>query len=143
MSLFSGARVYAMLLRYVYLLRGSWPRLIELAYWPTVQMVLWGFITQFFVGHSEWLAQSFGLLLAAVLLWDVLFRAQLGVSLPFFEELYSRNLGHLFVSPLRTYELLLALLSISLLRTLVGVGAAVLLAVPLYHYSIFEMGLPL
>ena len=136
-------RIYAMVLRHVYLLRGSWPRILELAYWPVMQMILWGFITQFFMGHSEWVAQAAGLLLAAVLLWDVLFRSQLGVTLPFYEELFSRNLGHLFVSPLRPWELIMSLLGISTLRTLIGVIPAALLAIPLYHYSIFEMGLPL
>lgn len=136
-------RIFAMVLRYVYLLRGSWPRILELAYWPTVQVILWGLITRFFSGHSDWVAQASGLLIAAVLLWDVLFRAQLGVTLPFFEELYSRNLGHLFVSPLRPWELVLALLGISLIRTLIGVGTAALIAIPLYHYSIFDLGLPL
>lgn len=132
-----------MVLRYTYLMRSSWPRILELAYWPTVQMVLWGFINEFLVGQSEWLAQAAGLFIAAVLLWDVLFRAQLGVSVVFFEEMYSRNLGHLFVSPLRPYELVAALLTISLLRTVIGVGAAAGLAVVFYHYSIFTMGLPL
>jgi ABC-2 type transport system permease protein len=65
-------------------------------------------------------AQATGLFIAAVLLWDVFFRGQLGVSLAFFEEMYSRNLGHLFTSPLRPYELAIALVIISLLRTLIG-----------------------
>jgi ABC-2 type transport system permease protein len=136
-------RVGTMILRYTYLLRSSWPRILELAYWPTVQMILWGFITQFFTGHSDWVAQASGVLLSAVLLWDILFRAQLGVSLPFLEELYSRNLGHLFVSPLRPSELVLSLLGISLIRTVIGVGTAVVLAIPLYHFSLFSLGLPL
>ncbi|MEZ5578499.1 MAG: hypothetical protein R3F36_00535 [Candidatus Competibacteraceae bacterium] len=33
-----------------------------------------------------------------VLLWDILFRSQLGVSVVFFEELHARNLAQLFVS---------------------------------------------
>lgn len=136
-------RVFAMVLRYTYLMRSSWPRLLELVYWPTVQMILWGFINQFLAGQSAWLAQAAGLFIAAVLLWDVLFRAQLGVSVVFFEEMYSRNLAHLFVSPLRPHELILALLTISLLRTLIGVGAAALLAIVFYHYSIFDLGLAL
>lgn len=140
---FSLRRLGALLLRYTFLLRHSWPRVLELAYWPTMQMVLWGFINRFLVGQSEWLAQAAGLFIAAVLLWDVLFRGQLGVSIPFFEELYARNLGNLFVTPLRPYELVSALLLISLIRTLIGVGAAALLAIPLYRYSIFDMGLPL
>jgi ABC-2 type transport system permease protein len=140
---FSAGRVYAMVLRHVYLMRKSWPRLLELAYWPSVQMILWGFIAKFLATQSEWVAQAPGLLIAAVLLWDVLFRSQLGVSLTFFEEMYSRNLGQLFVSPLRPYELVISKLVISLLRTLIGVGAAALLAIPLYHFSIFDLGFAL
>jgi ABC-2 type transport system permease protein len=136
-------RLYAMLLRYLYLMRSSWPRLLELVYWPTVQMIMWGFTNQFLAGHSSWVAQAAGIFIGAVLLWDVLFRAQLGVSVVFFEEMYSRNLGHLFVSPLRPYELVTALLVISLLRTLVGVGSAAVLAYFFYHYSVFGLGFAL
>lgn len=139
----SMARIWAMVLRYLYLLRGSWPRILDYAYWPTVQMIMWGFVTEFFATNSSWVAQATGVLLAAVLLWDVLFRAQLGVSVVFMEELFSRNLGHLFASPLRPYEFACALVFISLIRTVIGVGTAALLAIPLYRYSIFEMGLPL
>lgn len=136
-------RINAMVLRYVYLVRRSWPRILEMVYWPTVQLILWGFITQFFLASSSWLAQASGVLLAAVMLWDVMFRGHLGVSLAFFEEMYSRNLGHLFASPLRVGELVGALLVISLIRTLVGVGGAALLAIPLFDFSIFGLGLPL
>ncbi len=136
-------RILAMVTRYRYLMMSSWPRLLELAYWPTVQMVLWGLINQYLAGQSAGIAQTAGLLIAAALLWDVLYRAQLGVSIVFFEEMYARNLGNLFVSPLRPHELALALLSVSFLRTLFGVGVASLLAILLYRYSIFGMGLPL
>ena len=136
-------RIGAMVLRYAYLLRSSWLRVLELAYWPTVQMILWGFISQYFMTNSSVLSRAAGLLIAGVLLWDVLFRSQVGVSIVFFEELHSRNLGHLFVSPLRPYELICALMTISLLRTLIGVGTAALLAIPFYGYSVFTMGLPL
>ena len=33
---FSPLRVATMVLRYWYLLKGSWPRILELAYWPTM-----------------------------------------------------------------------------------------------------------
>ncbi len=136
-------RIGALIVRYLYLLRGSWPRVIELAYWPTMQMILWGLINRFLAGHSDWVAQAAGLFIAAVLLWDVLFRAQLGVSVVFLEEMWSRNLGQLFVTPLRPWEWVTALMAISLLRTLIGVGAAAGLAILLYRYSVFTMGLPL
>jgi ABC-2 type transport system permease protein len=142
-QVFSFRRISAMVLRNVYLLRASWPRALELIYWPAVQMILWGFIARFLSTNSSWVAQASGVLIAAVLLWDVMFRGNLGVSLSFFEEMYSRNLGHLFATPLRPYELVCSLLLISFIRTVIGVGGAALLAIPLYGYSVFGMGLPL
>lgn len=136
-------RVYAMVLRHLYILRGSWPRVLEMAYWPAVNMVVWGFTSQFFMGHSSWVAQAGGILIGAVILWDVMFRGNLGVSLSFLEEMWSRNLGHLSVSPLRPHELVASMLVMSLIRTLIGVMPAALLAIPLYHFSLFELGLPL
>lgn len=65
------------------------------------------------------------------------------MSLAFFEDMYSRNLGQLFVSPLRVTELTGALLAISFLQTLIGICGAALLAIPLYNFSIFGLGLPL
>ncbi|MBK8754379.1 MAG: ABC transporter permease [Candidatus Competibacteraceae bacterium] len=140
MSAISLRRISALALRYLYLLRGSWIRVLELAYWPTVQMILWGFITQYLAGHSDVLNQAAGLLLSGVLLWDVLFRSQLGLSVVFFEELHSRNLGQLFISPLQPLELILALIFISLVRTLIGVGIAVALAIPFYGFNLFTLG---
>lgn len=140
---FSPRRVGAMVLRYWYLLRGSWPRFLELAYWPTMQMILWGYINQFMAQNSSWVAQGAGVLISGVLLWDVLFRGQLGVSVSFLEEMWSRNLGHLFVSPLRPVEWVSALMVMSLIRTIIGVVPAALLAIPFFGYSVFGMGLPL
>jgi ABC-2 type transport system permease protein len=140
---FAPQRIVAMVLRYVYILRGSWPRIVELAYWPLMQMVMWGFISKFLATHSSWVAQGAGVLIGAVLLWDVLFRGQLGFSVSFLEEMWSRNLANLFVSPLRPYEFVLALFIMSLIRTLIGVVPAALLAILFYQYSVFDLGLPL
>jgi ABC-2 type transport system permease protein len=106
-------------------------------------MVLWGFMSQFLYTNSSWVARAFGVLLGAVLLWDVLWRCQLGVSLSFLEEMWARNLGNLFVTPLRPYEWVVSLVAMSFVRVIVATLPAMLLAIPLYHYSIFGLGLPL
>lgn len=140
---FSPRRIGAMALRYLFLLRSSWTRIVELAYWPIMQMVLWGFMTEFLLRSESAVLRASGMLIAAALLWDVMFRSNIGVAISFLEEMWSRNLAQLFASPLRPYEWALSLLTISLIRTLVGVIPAALLAIPLYNYSLFEMGLPL
>ena len=137
-------RIGAMVLRHAYLLRTSWPRVFEMMYWPTIQMVLWGFITVFLaMTNSSYIAQAAGVLISAVLLWDVLFRGQLGFSLSFLEEIWSRNLANLAVSPLRPGEFLVALMTMSVIRTLIGVLPAAGLAIVFYEVSVFDLGLPL
>ena len=134
-------RVWGMAYRHLCLYKHSWPRLLELVYWPTLQMCIWGFTTSYLVGagHSP-AAIAGGALLGGVLLWEVTLRSQMGVAITFLEELYSRNLGHIFVSPIRPYELLSAQLLVSLLRTLFGVLPAIGLAWLLYAYDLFAMG---
>ena len=139
----SGNRIVALLERHGHLLLKSWPRLISMIYYPTVTMILWGFVTLYLKPTSSFLASAPGFFIAAVLLWDILFRGQLGVSLSFFEEMYSRNLGNLFVSPLTLAEFITGQLVMSVLRTLIGVGAACVFAYLLFHYSIFSLGMPL
>ena len=139
----SAQRLKGMLLRHFYVLKSSWPRLLELIYWPLVQMVLWGFITRFFLSHSSWLAEATGVLISAVLLWDVLFRANLGVSFTFVEEMWSRNLAQLFVSPLRPWEMLCSLMAVSGVRTLISVTPAAFLALPFFDVWVFDVGPPL
>jgi ABC-2 type transport system permease protein len=139
----SARRVRALIRRHAYLLLKSWPRLVSMAYYPTVTMVLWAFLTVYLKPTTNFLKDAPGFFIGAVLLWDVLFRGQLGVSLTFIEEVYSRNLGNLFVSPLRFSEFVTGQLTLSVLRTLIGVGGACLFAWLLFRYSIFSLGLPL
>ncbi|MEX2200263.1 MAG: ABC transporter permease [Dongiaceae bacterium] len=141
----SGAarRVGAMLLRHLYILRSSWPRILEIAYWPTVQMIIWGFLSTFLHGQSSYVAQAFGVLLAGVMLWDVLFRGQLGFAISFLEEMWSRNLANIYVSPLRPFEHVAALIAMSILRAIIGLAPASVLAIFLFHFSIYDLGLPL
>ena len=84
-----------------------------------------------------------GVLISVVLVWDTLFRSHISYTLSFLEEMWSRNLGNLFVSPLRPWELMLGLACISLIRTLIGMIPAALLAIPFFGVSVFEMGFPL
>ena len=62
-------RIWAMLLRHLYLFRASWPRLFDLIYWPTVQLVMWGFLQVFLATESSFFAQAAGLFIGAVLLF--------------------------------------------------------------------------
>ncbi len=135
-------RVWAMMYRHLALYRRSWPRVPELAYWPTLQMCIWGFTASFLAAQAANNGVVFAgsLLLGGVLLWEIALRSQMGVAISFMEEIWSRNLGHVFVSPLRPHELVGALLGISIIRAVIGVAPAVLLAWALYAFDLFSIG---
>jgi ABC-2 type transport system permease protein len=135
-------RIWGLIYRHLALYRGSWPRLLELAYWPVLQMLIWGFTARFVAARmgSGAGALAGATLLGGVLLWEVALRSQMGVAISFMEEMWSRNLGHLFVSPLRPWELVAALLSISVLRMLAGVMPAIGVAWLLYAFNLFALG---
>lgn len=139
----SARRIYAMVYRHLCLYRGSWPRLLELMYWPVLQMVIWGFVTQYMRGYQGTVAIAAGALIGAVLLWETCIRSQMGFAIAFLEELWSRNLGNLFVSPIRPCELVASLMVMSFLRAVVGVGTAAILAWLLYAFDITSLGVSL
>ncbi|MDX7951493.1 ABC transporter permease [Lichenihabitans sp. Uapishka_5] len=139
---FSAARVGAMVLRYTYLLRSSWPRVLDLIYWPTVQMVTWGFLQTYVskAGAGGPVAVGAGALIGAVMLWDILFRGQLGFSMSFLEELYSRNVGNLMMSPLRPLELVAALIVMSTLRLAIAIVPVTAMAVWFFGFNLWGLG---
>jgi ABC-2 type transport system permease protein len=139
----SGRRIAAMILRYWYLLRSSWPRLLELAYWPMVQMLTWGFL-QLYVGQNAgFFARAGGTFLGAVLLWDILFRGQLGFSVSFLEEMWSRNLANLMISPLKPIEFVMAMMAMSLIRLAIGMVPVTLLAIAFFDFNLYGLGVAL
>jgi ABC-2 type transport system permease protein len=140
---FSARRVAAMVLRYWYLLRSSFARLIELVYWPAVQMLMWGFLQTYLAGQASLYAQAGGVLVGAVMLWDILFRGQLGFSISFLEEMYARNLGNLMISPLRAYEFVAALMIMSIVRLAIGIVPVTGLAIWFFGFNLWGLGLAL
>jgi ABC-2 type transport system permease protein len=134
-------RVWAIVYRHLALYRRSWPRVFELMYWPSLQMLVWGFVSAWLATLQPGAAQfAAGVLLGGVLLWEVALRSQMGFAISFLEDIWSRNLGHVFVSPIRPTELIMALISMSLLRTLAGVLPAAGLAWLFYGFGLFDAG---
>jgi ABC-2 type transport system permease protein len=133
-------RIATMTTRYYYILRSSWMRLLELIYWPAMQMLVWGFLYTYLYDSKSAMASTAGLLLGAVLLWDILFRGQLGFTFTFLEEIWSRNLANLMMSPLKPAELAASLMLMSLIRLLIGTIPVTLLTLLLFDFNIYALG---
>jgi ABC-2 type transport system permease protein len=139
----STQRIGAMVLRYVYLLRSSWSRVADLIYWPAVQLFVWGFLQFYLAQNSGFFARASGMFIGAILLWDILFRGQLGFSVSFLEEMWSRNLANLMFSPLRPIEFVAALMVMSIVRLAVGMIPVTILAIVFFGFNLYGFGLAL
>lgn len=133
-------RIYGLVLRYWYVIRSSWPRTAELIYWPLVQMLMWGFLQTHLAKTTSIAGQAAGLFIGGVLLWDILVRSQLGFSVAFLEEFWSRNLGHLMMSPLRPHELAAGLMIVSLVKLSVAMVPVALLAHLFFGFNVLSLG---
>ena len=79
-------RIIALIMRHLYLYRRSLPRIMEIFYWPFLDLVIWGFITLYLTRYQSQVPGFVTFFLGALILWDMLFRSQQGVTISFLEE---------------------------------------------------------
>jgi ABC-2 type transport system permease protein len=137
-------RIGVLVLRYILIYRRSPIRLLEVLFWPTISLLLWGFITIFIQRAAEGdLPRVITFLIGAMICWDILFRAQQGVALSFLEDIWARNLLNIFCAPVRLGEYVCATFLFGLLRVGVTLMFLCLLAWLLYHFNFFALGVAL
>lgn len=136
----AGTRIYGVLLRNLYLLKGSIPRLIDLFYWPTLNMLIWGFFNYYLTKQITGIGLVAGTFLGAAMMWDIFVRSQLNVMRPFMEELWSRNLGAVFVSPISPFEYAIGLVALSIITTIIAMGVCVIAAELIFGFWLPGLG---
>ena len=136
-------RTAAIVLRYFYLVRGSLSRVFPLFAWVAIDMVLWGFITKYLNTFTSTGFSFVPRLLGAVLLWDFLVRAMQGVTITFFEDVWSRNFLNIFATPLSVSEYIGGLVLSSIVTSAVGLVVMLVLASSLFGLSFFAYGIML
>ncbi len=136
----NSGRVGAMALRHFYLYRKSIPRLLEQFYWPVMDLLVWGFVSIYLSRFDGSLPSFLSYFLGGLILWDMLFRSQVGVTVAYLEEVWSRNLLNLFVSPLRPIEFLAGTISIAILRASFAATITLSLAWLVYGFNALVMG---
>jgi len=135
--------IAGIVLRQIYLLRGSPVRIFPMVTWVGIDIVLWGFITRYLNQVSGHGMDFVPTLLGGVLLWDFCTRIMQGVSTAFLEDVWARNFLNLFASPLSTSEYITGLVITSVVTSSIGVVVMVALAAGIFHLQFFSLGPPL
>ena len=133
-------RIWGMTLRHAYLYLGSWPRLVEMMYWPILNITLYGFVSLSIVhqlGHTDVMIEAY---LGGLMLAEIFTRNVMAMLVMYMEEVWSRNLGHLFASPLRLRDYIMGLIGLSTARCLFSVVPAFVAVYFLFDFSILRLG---
>ena len=136
-------RAFAIVLRQFYLMRGSLSRVLPLFAWVAVDIVLWGFLTKYLTLIVSKEINFVATLLGAVLFWDFFIRVMQGVTMTFFEDVWSRNFLNFFATPLRISEYVGGLVLSSIATSLIGLLVMVVLATAAFGLSVFGYGMML
>ena len=136
-------RIIAYNTRHIFLFKRSLPRLMEIFYWPILDLLVWGFISVYLNQYKGTLPDFIAFFIGALILWDVLFRSQQGISVSFLEDMWSRNLLNVFVSPISAVEYVCSLLLISVIKLIISTVVMLVLAWVLYSFNIFTLGFAL
>ena len=129
-------RIKALLLKYWYVTRQDLARLLDLFYWAILNMIMFGFTTLFLVQQTN--NPSIAVyLIGGIILWFIFLRAQFDACVYFLEEFWSYNDKNLFVTPLRTSEIVTALGIFAAIRALFTAVITAAFAYILYYFSIY------
>lgn len=131
-------RVLGVVLREYAVLRRNPGRLVEMVFWPTVEVVQWGLVSLFLATYD--VPAALAVLLGAVLFWQMLQRSQAELSLAFLEDVWSRNLLNVFVTPLSTGEYLVGLVVVGAAKAVTSTAMMATLAWALYGFGILAIG---
>ena len=134
-------RIYAVILRHAYLHRRSPARIMEVFFWPVMDLLVWGYITAYLKEVA--LSGAVLFFIGAMILWDVLYRSQQAISLSITEEFWVRNFINLFISPLSIPEFISALCLVGFVKSVVTTVVLAVLALILYHFDLLQVGLGL
>lgn len=133
------ARIMAMVLRYMFIYKRSAIRIAELIFFPLMDLLVWGFVTMYLEQITQSKVVIF--MLGGIILWDVFFRAQQAVGMSVLQEMWVGNTLNLFVSPLRSHELIISTAIVGFIRALITATGLGLCAYLMYTFNMFDLGL--
>jgi ABC-2 type transport system permease protein len=139
----NGDRVRAISRRQAYVLVRAPQRWFDVVVWPVVDAILFGAIGVYFGQKSGTEAASAAFLLAGIILFHVVFQAEVSVATGFLEETWSRNLLNLMVTPMTELEYGAGVAMFGLVKLAIGVTAVSLVALAAFAFHITSLGFAL
>lgn len=136
-------RIQALVIRHLYLYKRSLPRIMDLFYWPVMELLLWGFLSFYLAKLNLGGFNAVTVLLGAIIFWDLLSQAQKAISISFLEDVWERNFLNIFVTPLRVGEFVASAFLLGVIRIIAVAAIMGVLAALFYSFNLFQFGFAL
>lgn len=136
-------RINALLFRHLYLIMRSFPRLMDIFFWPVLDLLLWGFLSIYIDKLKLNGVNLVTVLLGGIILWGIFHQAQQAISVAFLEEVWEKNLLNIFVTPLTINEFLVSTLLLGAVKIVLAATVLAILGFFLYAFNLFSLGFAL
>ncbi len=130
-------RVAALTKRYAYIYSRNSFRVLDIVFWPVMDLLVWGFVTNYMLTREQGPPQMVTFLIGAIILFNILYRAQQGITVSFLEDIWSRNLLNIFTAPVRASEFVAATYLCGLAQ---AVGVLIVMSIVASCMYGFDMG---
>ncbi len=120
--------------------RRSLDRLSDSFYWPTIDLLIWGITSSYLKSYGSELSQIVILIISGILFWIIVWRGQYEITVNLLEDLWSKNLPNIFVSPVKFSEWISSFIIIGIIKAILSFTFASFLAFLLYKINVFSYG---
>ncbi|MFH1053328.1 MAG: ABC transporter permease [Candidatus Woesearchaeota archaeon] len=132
-------RINALLLKYYYITINSLDRIFDIFYWPLIDLVIWGFASAYIRDISSYNLLS--MFLGGIILWLFVWRSSQDIAVYILEDFWSRNLYHVFSSPIKISEQVISVILLGFFRALITFVVLIILAFFIYSFNLFTIPL--
>lgn len=133
-------RIIAVIFRYLHEIPRDFFRVFDLTFYPTMDIILWGFMSLWIQTGSQQTTQIGPLILLSLVFWMIVENANREIAFNLTEELYAHNLVNILVTPLHLIEWLVANTILAVVRSFIVFSFCSLVIWILRGISIFTLG---
>ncbi len=130
-------RIRTVVRRHAYVLWRAPHRWFDIAFWPVMDIILWGSLGTYIARQDATSGAGTAYLLAGIMMFHVLFQSQIAVATGFMEETWSRNLLNVLTTPVTEVEYLSGTALFGLAKVL---AAMLTLSLTAYGFFRFDLG---
>lgn len=133
-------RMYGIVLRNLYFFKHSFERWTDAFYWPTIDLLIWGLTSTYFTKYLPNSSSFILAILSGIIFWMITYRSQYETSIALLDDVWSKNLINIFVSPLKFWEWIGSLVTIGVIKAFFSFTFALFIALLLYKVQVFSYG---